>query len=342
MTEALHAENTLAREDELERLYPLAYTMLSRLSRIKQMAARLFLAEAVLLPVPGRAPAWGADADAFKTSPSESCFVAATLAQGIPLVVPDALADPRFAANPNVTGELKLRFFAGCPVLDALGHRLGVLAVFSKQPRNFSAEELLTLRDMVQWTETELHMSRMGETQIELIEELNQSQRDTLLHPNTRTWNRTAIATILAREIDRARRAREPLALAIAELDHMDFIRDTYGAASADAVIQQAAKRVLGVVRPYDAVGYWGGGRFLIVLPGCKPDAAYVATEKLRSVLASRPCDTIHGTMRTSMSVGVASCDYAERDLKPDALLQATEIALQQAKDQGRNQVMTN
>jgi diguanylate cyclase (GGDEF)-like protein len=342
MSTTLDNEILEDRQDHLEQLYPIAETVASRITRVRQLAARLFNTQAVLVPIPGRAPAWAVAAGGFATCAAEHCFIAHTLARNAPFLVADVAADGRFAANPNVATPPSLGFFAGFPLHDNHGHRIGVFAIFGPSARELSTEEMLTLRDLVRWAEAELRISSLGEAQIELIEELNVTQRAALLHPGTRTWNRIAIENILAKEIDRCRRAKEPMSLAICELDYMDFIRQTYGTASADAVIQQAALRVLGVVRQYDSVGYLGEGRFLIVLPGCKPDAAYTATEKLRSVLAAKPCDTIHGTMRTSMSVGVSSCDYAERELAPESLLQATEVALQSAKDQGRNQVITN
>jgi diguanylate cyclase (GGDEF)-like protein len=342
MTQTLDTQILEDRQDRLDQLYPIAETAASRITRVRQLATRLFNTQAVLVPVPGRAPAWAVAAGGFATCAAEHCFIAHTLARNAPFLVPDVAADTRFASNPNVATPPSLGFFAGCPLLDNHGHRIGVFAIFGPNARELSADEMLTLRDLVRWAEAELRISSLGEAQIELIEELNLTQRAALLHPGTRTWNRNAIENILAKEVDRCKRAREPMSLAICELDYMDFIRQTYGASSADAVIQQAAVRVLGVVRPYDSVGYLGEGRFLIVLPGCKPDAAYTATEKLRSILAAKPCDTIHGTMRTSMSVGVASCDFSERELTPESLLQATEVALQSAKDQGRNQVITN
>jgi diguanylate cyclase (GGDEF)-like protein len=342
MSQTLDKEILEDRQNHLEQLYPIAETVGSRITRVRQLAARLFGTQAVLVPVPGRAPAWAFAAGGFATCAAEHCFIAHTLERNAPFLVPDVAADARFTTNPNVATAPSIGFFAGCPFHDNNGNRIGVFAIFGPSPRELSAEEMLTLRDLVRWTEAELRISSLGEAQIELIEELNVTQRAALLHPGTRTWNRNAIESILAKEIDRCRRAKEPMSLALCELDFMDFIRQTYGTASADAVIQQAAARVLGVIRPYDSVGYLGEGRFLIVLPGCKPDAAYTATEKLRSVLAAKPCDTIHGTMRTSMSVGVSSCDYEQRELTLENLLRATEVALQSAKDQGRNQVITN
>ena len=68
------------------------------------------------------------------------------------MVVPDALADPRFADNPLVTGEPHIRFYAGAPLTMPSGLRLGTLCLIDRQPRTLDALELGilgTLRDLV-------------------------------------------------------------------------------------------------------------------------------------------------------------------------------------------------
>jgi diguanylate cyclase (GGDEF)-like protein/PAS domain S-box-containing protein len=70
--------------------------------------------------------------------PRESAFCAhAVLADGL-LEVPDALLDPRFADNPLVTEEPRIRFYAGAPVSLRSGHRVGTLCVIDRQPRALS------------------------------------------------------------------------------------------------------------------------------------------------------------------------------------------------------------
>jgi PAS domain S-box-containing protein len=63
------------------------------------------------------------------------CHHALGLHSGEVFVVPDAAADPRFAANPLVVGEPRLRFYAGAPLVTPDGYSLGAVAVISPEPR---------------------------------------------------------------------------------------------------------------------------------------------------------------------------------------------------------------
>jgi GAF domain-containing protein len=65
------------------------------------------------------------------------------------LVVSDAAADPRFSANPWVTGEEgAVRFYAGAPLICPEGHALGTICVYDIKPRDFSADDRARLADL--------------------------------------------------------------------------------------------------------------------------------------------------------------------------------------------------
>lgn len=85
---------------------------------------------------------------AAQTSRDHSFCSHAIADEGV-MVVPDALADPRFAANPLVTGAPHIRFYAGAPLVLADGHRVGTLCVIDPCPRaGFSAREADVLQLM--------------------------------------------------------------------------------------------------------------------------------------------------------------------------------------------------
>jgi diguanylate cyclase (GGDEF)-like protein/PAS domain S-box-containing protein len=92
------------------------------------------------------------------------------------LVIEDATLDPRFAANPLVTGPLGIRFYAGAPLRDREGRALGTLCVMDTVPRQVSEEAISTLRDLAAGVTSVLELIRSG---VELAES-NDTNRCTI------------------------------------------------------------------------------------------------------------------------------------------------------------------
>jgi hypothetical protein len=67
----------------------------------------------------------------------------------------------------------------------------------------------------------------------------------------------------------RARQVREggALGVVLVDLDHFQYVQDTYGHVAGGEVLREAAQRMMGCVLPYDSVGRYGGEEFLIVGP---------------------------------------------------------------------------
>ena len=80
-----------------------------------------------------------------------------------PLVVPDAAADERFADNPLVTGEPHIRFYAGHPLTDRAGHRLGTLCIIDRRPRELTGAQVALLAELAGWAERELNAVELHE-----------------------------------------------------------------------------------------------------------------------------------------------------------------------------------
>ena len=81
-------------------------------------------------------------------------------AHGAVFEVPDARLDPRFAANPMVTGEPRIRFYAGAPLITADGHALGTLNVIDTKPRALSPRQREWLRVLARQVLAQLELRR--------------------------------------------------------------------------------------------------------------------------------------------------------------------------------------
>ncbi len=93
-------------------------------------------------------------------TPRESSFCAHALEQTVPLVVPDATRDARFAANPLVTGEPFIRFYAGAPLIAPGGEVLGTLCVIDQLERSLTAEQSRALTLLAREVMTHLELRR--------------------------------------------------------------------------------------------------------------------------------------------------------------------------------------
>lgn len=83
-------------------------------------------------------------------TPREISFCGHVVADGADLVVVDALRDQRFADNPMVVGEPRIRFYAGVPLRTPRGLDLGTFCIIDRQPRDFSQSEHRHLASLAQ------------------------------------------------------------------------------------------------------------------------------------------------------------------------------------------------
>jgi two-component system cell cycle response regulator len=155
----------------------------------------------------------------------------------------------------------------------------------------------------------------------------------------TGVWNRGAILETLEREVWRSRREGLSLGALIADLDHFKSVNDTYGHLAGDSVLREVTKRMQADVRPYDAVGRYGGEEFLILLPGCNGPDTREKAERLRETIFREPIATSAGTLKVTMSIGgVATGDWPADTA--NQILQMADSALYRAKEEGRNRTV--
>jgi len=94
-------------------------------------------------------------------------------------VVPDTHLDERFHDNPLVTGEPRVRFYAGTPLKSVSGHRLGTLCVLDHVPRALTAEQAQALQMLGRQVEAQLQLRLRGR-ELERREAESRAQREAL------------------------------------------------------------------------------------------------------------------------------------------------------------------
>lgn len=167
--------------DEALRLSALKATELldtppeERFDRITRLAARAFDVPICLVSLVDRDRQWFKSCFGLgvRETSRDISFCGHTILNADSLVVENALQDERFADNPLVTGEPGIRFYAGAPLEDRNGFRLGTLCLIDKKPRAFSSDNQKTLRDFANLVERELHYQELGAYYAERTQALN-------------------------------------------------------------------------------------------------------------------------------------------------------------------------
>ncbi len=152
--------------------------------------------------------------------------------------------------------------------------------------------------------------------------------------------NRRSTLEYLERQMSRAMRERTPLGAILADVDNFKKVNDSYGHQAGDAVLKKMAEIFNVVLRPYDAVGRYGGEEFLIVVPNCDVVTANEIAERIRvRFMEESFTSVLHAqTFHVTCSFGVAIADGEPWNM--DSLLAAADRALYAAKNAGRNRVM--
>jgi two-component system cell cycle response regulator len=131
--------------------------------------------------------------------------------------------------------------------------------------------------------------------------------------------------------------ARE-LAVLMIDVDHFKTVNDDYGHAVGDRALHAIAETLRDNTRVFDSLARYGGEEFVVVMPATGCDDAAIAAERLRAAVEGLGFEpSPNQRCRLTISVGIAcTMDTA---MTCEALLRAADLALYDAKRNGRNRV---
>lgn len=159
------------------------------------------------------------------------------------------------------------------------------------------------------------------------------------LDPLTGLLNRRGLEQVLESETSRAARAGTRLFGLLVDCDDFKSINDTFGHTAGDAVLREVSRRMRTALRPADYVARIGGDEFLLVLPGARRAEAQRVGERIRSMVADRPCRSGDVDVPATVSMGIAEIPEGCDDL--EGVIGALQLALKTSKAAGKNRVAT-
>src|SRR5690606_5948841 len=183
---------------------------------------------------------------------------------------PDAQLDPRFRTNPLVTGEPRIRFYAGCPLRVPSGNAVGTLCLIDRKPGMLSAEDQALLRDLAHLVEKEL------------LADL-QAIPDHL----TALLNRRGFESRASDALEICTRLQQSAVLLFIDMDQFKTINDTHGHAAGDDALRHFAAVLRQVFRESDLIARFGGDEFVVLLGNADRQQAMDATDRLRQAITT-------------------------------------------------------
>ena len=304
------------------------------LQRVLDLALCLVQADGVTLVAPhqGRLERLATTVEHRELPPAEaprrgSEFTRLLVHVSRPLRILDLAADPRMDAGD------------ACPDVDAgpalfvpmrrREHASGYLAGFRRrgaQPfTNGDARQLMLL---AAWTAMALENQRLSES----VEKL--AVTDEL----TQVYNYRFLKMALKRELKRAARYGQELALVMLDVDNLKGYNDRNGHLRGSYLLREMASLLAHQVRSFDLIAKYGGDEFTLILPQTGVEGAMTVAERMRRAVEEHafPLEDPGGI---TISSGVATFPRDAED--GQTLIRAADQALYVAKRRGRNQVLT-
>jgi len=229
-------------------------------------------------------------------------------------------AGGRISERRKAAGNTREREFE---ILNPSGNRRWIRSILDRTQTDDGVERVHGCMQDV----TELHESR---AQVERL-----AYRDSL----TGLPNRAMFTRQFQSEILRAEERGSRVGLLMLDLDHFKDVNDTLGHDAGDALLRSVSERLVKAYRASDTVARLGGDEFAIILPDVRNKQDLIRPTEALMQLLRHPVE--HGGQVFTISASVGGAIYPNDTADAAQLLKSADIALYQAKAEGRNCIVT-
>jgi len=331
-------------EDRLKSLHDMDVLSTSReadFDRITRIAQKVFNTDIALISLVDQNRQWfksryGLDA---QETGRDISFCGHAIMKDEIFFVENTLEDERFSDNPLVTAGPKIRFYAGQPLSNSEGHKVGTLCIISPKAREFSYEDQETLKDLGRMAELVMENRTFSKTQEELLLDLEMNERDALIDPLTGLWNDKGFDEFFKRETARAYGDKTTFGIAMIELNEIEKVKEEFGLELADEVIKHTASFCIQNARSVDTLACFAENSFVLLIPDIGAvDLASIGHTFLRASRENDKFTLSNGANAFGISMGLAhfkpTSDYSSMR---DVVIKQVEMALLAAKEAGGN-----
>ncbi len=149
--------------------------------------------------------------------------------------------------------------------------------------------------------------------------------------------NRRALNEIGEYELARTIRLERPISVTMIDLDNYKEINDNYNHLIGDKVLKEISRIFRENVRNIDILGRYGGDECVVIMPETDLENAYIAAERIRSVLAEEAIEVDGYQFHITACFGISA--YTDKPPSLERLIDEADTAMYAAKEAGRNAI---
>ena len=158
----------------------------------------------------------------------------------------------------------------------------------------------------------------------------------------TNMYNRRHFFKLLNQKIEYYKRESRSFSLAMFDIDFFKKINDTFGHLAGDYILKQFSKCILNEIRPYDVAGRYGGEEFVVVFDNSSKKEAVHIVERIKDIVTKKYFIYDSSKIQMTFSCGIVSnADFVEKEITSDTLISLADNRLYNAKESGRNKIIS-